>query len=90
MVGIKIFSSESLSDIASRTRNMQSILVAAIVTVALYNVNVANAQANMTAGGGKLTNMTAGGGNMTAGGGNMTKANMTAGPIRSAISNATK
>ena len=38
-----------------------AILVAAIVTVALYNVNVANAQANMTAG-----------------------------PIRSAISNATK
>ncbi|MGC2574138.1 MAG: hypothetical protein WA364_21710 [Candidatus Nitrosopolaris sp.] len=61
-----------------------AILVAAIVTVALYNVNVANAQANMTAGGGKLANMTAGGGNMT-------KANMTAGgPIRSAISNATK
>ena len=54
------------------------------MTVALYNVNVANAQANMTAGGGKLANMTAGGGNMT-------KANMTAGgPIRSAISNATK
>ncbi|MFY9797712.1 MAG: hypothetical protein WAK17_04255 [Candidatus Nitrosopolaris sp.] len=41
--------------------------------MALYNVNVANAQANMTAGGG-----------------NMTKANMTAGPIKSAISNATK
>jgi len=41
------------------------------VTVAFYNVNVANALANMTAGGGKL-------------------ANMTAGPIRSAISNATK
>ena len=60
-----------------------AILVAAIVTVALYNVNVANGQANMTAGGGKLANMTAGGGNMT-------KANMTAGPIRSAISNATK
>jgi hypothetical protein len=60
-----------------------AILVAAIVTVALYSVNVANAQANMTAGGGKLANMTAGGGNMT-------KANMTAGPIRSAISNATK
>ena len=48
-----------------------AILVAAIVTVALYSVNVANAQPNMTAGGGKL-------------------ANMTAGPIRSAISNATK
>jgi hypothetical protein len=60
-----------------------AILVAAIVTVVLYNVNVANAQANMTAGAGKLANMTAGGGNMT-------KANMTAGPIRSAISNATK
>jgi hypothetical protein len=58
-----------------------AILVAAIVTVALYNVNVANAQANMTAGGGKLANMTAGGGKL---------ANMTAGPIRSAISNATK
>ena len=51
-----------------------AILIAAVVTVALHNVNVANAQANMTAGGG-----------------NMTKANMTAGgPIRSAISNATK
>jgi len=62
---------------------MGAILVAAIVTVALYNVNVANAQANMTAGGGKMANMTAGGGNMT-------KANMTGGPIRSAISNATK
>jgi hypothetical protein len=60
-----------------------AILVAAIVTVALHSVNVANAQANMTAGGGKLANMTAGGGNMT-------KANMTAGPIRSAISNTTK
>ena len=59
------------------------ILVVAIVTVAIYNVNVANAQANMTAGGGKLANMTAGGANMT-------KPNMTAGPIRSAISNATK
>jgi len=58
-----------------------AILVTAIVTVALYNVNVANAQANMTAGGGKLANMTAGGGKL---------ANMTAGPIRSAISNATK
>ena len=61
-----------------------AILIAAVVTVALHNVNFANAQANMTAGGGKLANMTAGGGNMT-------KANMTAsGPIRSAISNATK
>jgi hypothetical protein len=60
-----------------------AILVAAIVTVAIYNVNVANAQANMTAGGGKLANMTAGAANMT-------KPNMTAGPIRSAISNATK
>jgi hypothetical protein len=59
-----------------------AILVAAIVTVAIYNVNVAKAQANMTAGGGKLANMTAGGANMT-------KPNMT-GPIRSAISNATK
>ena len=29
---------------------MGAILVAAIVTVAIYNVNVANAQANMTAG----------------------------------------
>ena len=39
-----------------------AILVAAVVTVALYNVNVANAQsANMT----KTTNMTAGGGNMS-------------------------
>ena len=48
------------------------ILVAAVVTVALYNVNVANAQSsnmtektmtgpNMT----KTTNMTAGGSNMT-------------------------
>ena len=45
--------------------------------------HVANAQANMTAGGGKLANMTAGAANMT-------KPNMTAGPIRSAISNATK
>jgi hypothetical protein len=59
-------------------------LVAAVVTVALYNVNVANAQsANMT----KTTNMTAGGGNMskstaanmTTPAGNMTKTtNMTA------------
>ena len=62
---------------------MGAILVAAIVTVAIYNVNVAKAQANMTAGGGKLANMTAGGANMT-------KPNMTAGPIRSAMSNATK
>ena len=52
-----------------------AILVAAIVTVAIYNVNVAHAQANMTAGGGKLDNMTAGAANMT-------KPNMTAGPIR--------
>jgi hypothetical protein len=45
-------------------------LVAAVVTVALYNVNVANAQsANMT----KTTNMTAGGGNMS----KSTAANMT-------------
>ncbi|MFZ0514083.1 MAG: hypothetical protein WAM14_20930 [Candidatus Nitrosopolaris sp.] len=64
-----------------------AILVAAVVTVALYNVNVANAQnmtksttgPNMT----KTTNMTAGGGNMTkttsASAGNMTKAkNVTA------------
>ncbi|MGC1928053.1 MAG: hypothetical protein WA667_03710 [Candidatus Nitrosopolaris sp.] len=67
-----------------------AILIAAVVTVALYNVNIANAQsvnmtnsttgANMT----KTMNMTAGGGNMTktmnmtAGGGNMTKTmNMT-------------
>ena len=65
-----------------------AILVAAIVTVAIYNVNVANAQANMTAGGGKLANITVA--NMTAGGANMTKPNMTAGPIRSAIGNVTK
>ena len=50
-----------------------AILVAALVTVALYNVNVANAQANMTAGGGKPANMTSAAGNMTK------AANMTAG-----------
>ncbi len=50
-----------------------AILVAAVVAVALYNVNVANAQANMTAGGGKLANMTSAAGNMTK------AANMTAG-----------
>jgi hypothetical protein len=48
---------------------MGAILVAAIVTVTLYNVNVANAQANMTA----HANMTATHANMTA-----THANMTA------------
>jgi hypothetical protein len=64
----------------------RSIVMAAVVTVTLYTVNVANAQLadvpNMT----KSMNMTAGGGNMTksmnmtAGGGNMTKSmNMTAG-----------
>jgi hypothetical protein len=37
---------------------MGAILVAAIVTVALYNVNLANAQANMIAGGGNMANMT--------------------------------
>jgi len=30
------------------------------MTVALYNVSIANTQANMTAGGGKLANMTGG------------------------------
>ena len=60
-----------------------AILVAAIVTVAIYNVNIAHGQANMTAGVGKLANMTSGGGNLT-------KANMTTGPIGSAISNAPK
>jgi hypothetical protein len=60
-----------------------AILVAVVVTGAICNSDVANAQGtNMTAGGGNMTktmNMTAGGGNMTktmnmtAGGGNMTK-----------------
>jgi hypothetical protein len=63
-----------------------SIVMAAVVTVTFYTVNVANAQLahvpNMT----KSMNMTAGGANMTksmnmtAGGANMTKSmNMTAG-----------
>jgi hypothetical protein len=52
---------------------MGAILVAAIVTVTLYNVNVANAQANMTAHANMTSaNMTAHA-NMTA-----THANMTA------------
>jgi hypothetical protein len=60
-----------------------AILIAAVSTVALYTVNVANAQSanmtkNATAAGGNMTkNATAAGGNMTknatAAGGNMTK-----------------
>jgi hypothetical protein len=52
-----------------------AVLVAAVVTVALYNVNVANAQGNMSTAGkamvaGKVGNMTSG--NMTGAAKNMT------------------
>jgi len=56
-----------------------AVLLSAVVAAVLYTVETANAQGNMTAGGGNMTkggNATAGGANMTnatAGGANMTK-----------------
>jgi hypothetical protein len=55
-----------------------AVLLSAVVAAVLYTVETANAQGNMTAGGGNMTkggNATAGGNmtNATAGGGNMTK-----------------
>jgi hypothetical protein len=55
-----------------------AVLLSAVVAAVLYTVETANAQGNMTAGGGNMTkggNATAGGNmtNATAGGANMTK-----------------